>query len=82
MTKQDTILEHIIDIKEDIGGINQHLKDQNGRLERNELSIKGIHTRVNKLRVLMGQIYGGVATIGVIFGVIGAFVVSFIGKLK
>ena len=40
MTKTDTILGHIIDIKSEVSGINQHLKTLNGSVLRHNKEIE------------------------------------------
>ena len=46
MGKIDTVLNHIMDIKEDVAGIKQHLKDMNGSIGRHEISINNLNKKV------------------------------------
>ncbi len=39
-SKQDTIIEHLIKIKEDVAGMKQHLKNLNGKIIRQEQEIQ------------------------------------------
>ena len=62
MSKQDQILDYIIQIKTDIGGIKQHLKDINGNVNRHDKEIKGIKKKV-------AYVSGVIATIGAGIGI-------------
>jgi|TARA_R100000093_G_scaffold65431_1_gene36448 archaellum component FlaC len=60
--KADQILDYIIEIKTDIGGIKQHLKDINGNVDRHDREIKGIKKKV-------AYVSGVIATIGAGIGI-------------
>jgi len=60
--KADQILDYIIEIKTDIGGIKQHLKDINGNVDRHDKEIKGIKKKV-------AYVSGVIATIGAGIGI-------------
>ena len=46
MSKIDIVLNHIIEIKEDISGIKQHLKDMNGKVTIHDKDIKSNTKRI------------------------------------
>ena len=59
MTKTDAILEHIIEIKSDTGGIKEHLKQLNGRVAKNQTTIEEnrqdiVTNRINYAKLLVG----------------------------
>jgi len=62
MSKTDQILDYIIEIKADIGGIKQHLKDINNKVQSHEVEIKGIKRKV-------AYVSGVIATIGAGIGI-------------
>ena len=62
MSKTDQILDYIIEIKTDIGGIKQHLKDINGKVAYHDKEIKGIRKKV-------AYVSGVIATIGAGIGI-------------
>ena len=62
MGKTDQILDYIIEIKTDIGGIKQHLKDINGKVSIHDKEIKGIKKKV-------AYVSGVIATIGASIGI-------------
>lgn len=78
--KQDQILNHIIDIKAKLGGIDEHLKTLNGTVERQQ---REIETRENAslinskaigcIRIKMAKWAGGAI---VIMSIINMFVVK------
>ena len=61
MSKQDQILDYIIEIKSDIGGIKQHLKDINGKVKTNEEDLK-------KMKGKVAYVSGAIASIGTLIG--------------
>jgi len=60
--KTDQILDYIIEIKTDIGGIKQHLKDINGNVDKHDKEIRGIKKKV-------AYVSGVIATIGAGIGI-------------
>ena len=45
MTKQDKILDHVIEIKEDVAGMKQHLEGINGYVKKHEVDISTLNKR-------------------------------------
>ncbi len=77
-SKQDQILSYIIEIKEDVGGIKQHLKDINGGMKRHDESIVKIKNVQDKQeKSIVGfKVKWALLTAGII--IIGTFISNFI----
>jgi len=74
MKKEDQILNYLIQVKEDVSGIKQHLKDMNGRLLKHDEKIYNNEKNINGVNLKMAK-WGG--AIGVI-----VFLISFVaGKI-
>ncbi len=79
--KIDQILDHVIEIKEDIAGMKQELKSQNGSIKRNIKEIDELYTKSNSNREELGKLKSMINTIGVGITLISTFVATFISKL-
>jgi len=60
------LLNHIINIKENVSGINQHLKDMNGRLVTQDACIKNHDTRLNNIDKKIAYWGGGIAVVATV----------------
>ena len=62
MSQQDKILEHVISIKERVGGINQHLETLNSKVATNVLNIEKNRSKIEKTNITIAK-WAGAATI-------------------
>jgi len=67
---QERLLPHIIEIKEKVAGIEEHLKTLNGSVSRNQKEIERRRTcseanttEINKIKVTMAKWAGGAVVI-------------------
>ncbi len=81
MTKIDKILDYIIEIKEDVGGINQHLKGINGRLGKHDLALTEVKNRLVVVETTITKAWAVWGTITVIISAVGVFIGQWIQKL-
>lgn len=74
MGKNSDIINHLIEIKEKVGGIEQHLEDMNGSLNRHDSEIKDNRKSITSVRnrqfYLMGFGAAIVSLSGIIFALI------------
>lgn len=69
-SKQEQILNHIIDIKVNVGGIEEHLKTLNGSVERHQKEIDERQDaslnnsfEINRIKIKMAKWAGGAVVI-------------------
>ena len=62
---QNQILQHIITIKGDVGGIKDHLETLNGTVERQQKIIDCYEKKIQKINVQMAKWVGIATTIGI-----------------
>jgi cell division protein ZapA (FtsZ GTPase activity inhibitor) len=74
MTKNDDILEHIIDIKSDTAGIRQHLKDLNSKVATNVQKINCNQNEINTMKLTVAKWGGGIGAILIILQVALKFI--------
>lgn len=80
-TKTDKILEYVIELKTDMGEVNQHLKNLNGNVQRHEKNIEELYTKTNDNRINTKVLTAKFGIIGAIAGIIGAFILNLISKI-
>ena len=75
--KQETLLPHIIDIKEKVGGIEEHLKTLNGSVSRQQKEIeqericnKDNSDKINKINLVMAKWAGGAVVLVSIINIV------------
>jgi len=73
----ELLLPHIIDIKEKVGGIEEHLKTLNGTVARQQKDIekRRVHsednsTEINKIKIVMAKWAGGAIVIMSVINII------------
>ena len=64
MVNNDDLLKHIIEIKEDTAGINEHLKNLNGKVIKNVQNIEDNRDKIYKTDLKIARYAGA---LGVIF---------------
>ena len=74
-TKNDALLAHIINIKENVAGINQHLKDMNGKLVSQENRICSNDSRIDKIDKKLATWMGGIAVVLFIVNIVISVVI-------
>jgi len=81
MSKTDEILNHIINIKENVGKIEGHLKALNGRVDRNigdishnKKEISKVNEIINKVKNKLAYFMGGAAILIVILELIFKYI--------
>lgn len=67
MNTQQQILEHIIDIKQDVGGIREHLKTLNSKVATNIINIEKNRSKIVKTDMTIAKWAGALSVI--VFGV-------------
>lgn len=70
MVKSDLILEKLIEIKEDVGGINQHLENLNGKVAINILKINSLEKDNIKNKIMWAKFTGIAIVISTIISII------------
>ena len=55
MNAQQQILEHVIDIKQQVGGINQHLETLNSKVATNVLDIEKNRKSIVKTNLIIAK---------------------------
>ena len=70
MTKSDILLGHVIDIKENVAGINQHLKDLNGKVIAQEKKIGLNEHTISRIDKKIAGWAGGLAVVLFTFNII------------
>jgi len=70
MTKSDILLGHVIDIKENVAGINQHLKDLNGKVITQEKRIGTNEHTISRIDKKIAGWAGGIAAILFVFNIV------------
>lgn len=63
------ILNHIISIKQDIGGLNQSYIDLNSQVKINTNSIEKNRTSITRNDIVMSKWLGGVSVLAILFNV-------------
>ena len=81
MNKTDEILNHIINIKENVGKIEGHLKALNGRVDRNigdishnKKEIGKLNGIINKVKNKLAYFMGGAAILIVVLELIFKYI--------
>ena len=69
MDRIQQVLDHIIGIKQDIGGLNQSYTDLNVQVKRNISGIEKNRESITKNDIAMGKWLGGITVLAVVFNV-------------
>ncbi len=72
--KSDLIINHLIDIKTDIGGIKQHLKDMNGSIKRHDEDIDGNRKSIGSIKNRQFYFMGASASVVILSSIIFALI--------
>ena len=68
--KQDLLLSHLIEIKEDVAMIKQHLADINGKVNKHETELNTIKGKIAYISgAISAGITGTIITIQKVFGI-------------
>lgn len=70
LTQLQDVNGHLMTIKEDIGGIKQHLKNLNNRVAAHEKKINLQETELNKVKKTVYTMVGGLAVIVLILQIL------------
>lgn len=60
-----------------VGGMEQHLKNLNGRTDKNEIKGEENEDKINKIKNRMSYYMGGGAALFVVFGFVFTLVIKF-----
>lgn len=60
---EQKVLEHILDIKVDIGGIKEHLKGVNGKIVKNIKDIEINRSLIKKNEIVISKWVGGLTAV-------------------
>lgn len=66
MSKTDDLLNHVMDMKGQLEGIEQHLQGINSRVEKHERRLNDTEYETSKLKNRMSYWAGGVAVLALI----------------
>ena len=73
--EHQAIMSHLIEIKENQGETNQHLKDLNGKVAANVLKIDKHDGRITKINAKVAYYAGAIATVIFVIQIVVAFIV-------
>jgi len=59
-TRHDAIMEHLMNIKEDVAGIKQHLKNLNGKVVKQEERLQLQECEIDNLKKIVYKCVGGI----------------------
>lgn len=68
MTKYDSIIQHLIDIKSDVSGMKEHLKSINGSVGRHEKRLNKHDNRIGRISRQQAYYAGGISVVVLIGG--------------
>lgn len=63
MNTNQQILNYLVDIKQDVGGINHHLKTLNSKVATNVLNIEKNRTKTDKINITIAKWVGALSVL-------------------